>query len=196
MDAPTASRKQLALLDRIVEFAESSSGLEVALENRNAVSKDRNAHSQAMSSTLILRQRLDGHAIEVPATRLSDILMRTDSDGRDFVQVNFEDGTKILITDRLIGFKPVVRDSRVPSPGHRAATSLSKLPKVVTTPDIISVLEAIEDAIDSEDCDLPMLRDLFEAIVRGAESVGFNVTREKSLMAPYLAAGTGFRANA
>ena len=184
MEWPTASRKQLALLDRIVEFAESSSGLEVA---------DPIASPSGASATLVLRQRLDGHAIEVPATRLNDILMRTDSDGRDFVQVNFDDGTKILITDRLIGFKPVVRDG---APGNRLQTSLSKLPKVVTTPDIISVLEAIEDAIDSEDCELQMLRDLFEAIIRGAESVGFNVAREKTLMAPYLAAGTGFRANA
>ncbi|MBL7688687.1 MAG: hypothetical protein JNJ49_11670 [Bdellovibrionaceae bacterium] len=172
----TASRKQMAILDRIVEFASGSSGLET--EHREAV--------------LVIRQRMDGHRIEVPAARLQDILMRTDTDGRDFVQVNFEDGTKILITDRLIGFKPVLRTV----PAGTAAPSLSKLPKVVTTPDIMSVIEAIEDAVDSDEKDLPLLKDLFEAIIRGAETVGFDVARERALILPYIAIGVGFRASA
>ncbi len=171
-----ASRKQLAILDRIVEFASGSSGLET--EHREAV--------------VVIRQRMDGHRIEVPASRLQDILMRTDTDGRDFVQVNFENGTKILITDRLIGFKPVLRAT---APGA-ASPSISKLPKVVTTPDIMSVVEAIEDAVDADDNDIPLLKDLFEAIVRGAETVGFDVARERALILPYIAIGVGFRASA
>lgn len=173
MDGQTATRKQLAFLDRIVEFSRRSEGLEMEIVD---------------AALLKIRQRVDGHMICVEASRLQDILFRSDSDGRDFVQVNFEDGTKILITERLIGFKPVLRR---PSSG-----ALAKLPRVVTTPDIVSVLEALEDAVDSSDRDLGVLRELFESIICGAEKVGFDVAREKAWLLPYFAVNPTVRATA
>lgn len=173
MDCPTATRKQLVLLERIVEFSQASNGLELELQNQ---------------SLLRIRQRVDGHTMYLNASRLQDILMRSDSDGRSFVQVNFEDGLKILITDRLIGFKPVLK--------RASAGALAKLPRVVTTPDLLSVLEAMEEAVDAADRDLSVLRELFESIVCGAEKVGFDVAKEKAWLLPYLALTPGFRANA
>ena len=58
---------------------------------------------------------------------------------------------------------------------------MSKLPKVVTTPDLISVLEAIEEVIhlrDSES-DVDVLKKLYISVLEGAESVGFDLTEEK-----------------
>lgn len=170
----TATSKQLELLNSINDFARRSKELEVQIVE---------------NSILKIRQRLDGHTVFVDAGRLQDILMRTDTDGRDFVQVNFHDGLKILITDRLIGFKPILRRAA-------AAGATSKLPRVVTTPDLMSVLEAMEDAAESADRDLSVLRELFDSIVCGAERVGFDVTKEKAWLLPYLGATPGFRANA
>lgn len=173
MDCLTATMKQLELLNSINEFASRSKDLEARFVDH---------------SILKICQRVDGHAIFLDATRLQDILMRSDADGRDFVQVNFHDGLKILITDRLVGFKPVLR---------RPTSGVStKLPRVVTTPDLMSVLEAIEDAVESEDRDLTVLRELFDAIICGAERAGFDVSKEKTWLLPYLGATPGFRVTA
>ena len=174
MDCSTATVKQLELLTSIRDFACRSKELDVQIIDY---------------SILKIRQVIDGHTLFVDAGRLQDILMRTDADGREFVQVNFHDSVKILITERLIGFKPVLR-----SKGNAAAAT--KLPRVVTTPDLMSVLEAMEDAAESEDRDLSVLRELFDAIVYGAERVGFDVSKEKAWLLPYLGATPGFRANA
>ena len=173
MDCSTATLKQKELLTSIADFARRSKELEVQILEQ---------------SVLKIRQTIDGHIVFVDATRLQDILMRTDADGRDFVQVNFQDGLKILVTERLIGFKPVIRRA-----GQGGA---AKLPRVVTTPDLMSVLEAMEEASENADRDLSVLRELFDAIICGAERVGFDVTREKTWLLPYLGATPGFRASA
>jgi len=79
-----------------------------------------------------------------------------------FLQVNFLSGKKILLTENLIGFKPV------PSRG----LDLSKLPKVVTTPDLLSVVEAIEDSISFAvaNDELDVLKRVFDSVLRGAEA--------------------------
>ena len=107
---------------------------------------------------------------------------------------------KILITERLIGFKPAVRKTGALLAGQGAPTkstrATSKLPRVVTTPDLVSVLEAMEDAAESADRDLTVLRELFDSIVRGAERAGFDVEKEKAWLLPYMNACPGLRANA
>ncbi len=180
MDCSTATLKQLELLNSIYDFVRRSKELDVQFVE---------------SSILKISQRIDGHVLFLDAGRLQDILMRTDADGRSFVQVNFHDSLKILITERLIGFKPMSRRSAAPG-GAPSQSVSAKLPRVVTTPDLMSVLEALEDAADSEDRDLSVLRDLFDSIVCGAERVGFDVNREKAWLLPYLGATPGYRANA
>jgi hypothetical protein len=185
LDISTATTKQLELLQSILEFAMRSSDLEV---------------EQSALDQVRIKQKVDGHMLVIRASRLQDILMRNDSDGRSFVQVNFQDGLKILITERLIGFKPAVRKAIAPAAGQGAPTNSakanSKLPRVVTTPDLLSVLGAMEDAAESADRDLTLLRELFDSIVRGAERAGFDVEKEKAWLLPYMNACPGLRANA
>ncbi len=176
MEFSAATTKQLELLQAILDFMSHANDLEA---------------DQSSPDHLRIRQRIDGHTIHIRAARLQDVLHRADSDGRTFVQVNFQDGLKILITERLIGFKPIARVSP-PQPNSAA----SKLPRVVTTPDLVSVLEAMEDAAESADRDLGVLRELFDSILRGAEKAGFDVQKEKAWLLPYLSACPGFRANA
>src|SRR4051812_28637785 len=79
-------------------------------------------------------QKSDSKTMPMKSVELSEVLSRKDADGKEFVQINFVTGKKILLTDTLIGFKP----SPVPD------LDVTKLPKVVTTVDLVSVLEAIE----------------------------------------------------
>lgn len=120
-----------------------------------------------------LHQQADGKLLLLATKDLADIIFRTDTEGQDFIQVNFCSGKKILITDTLIGFKPL---------GLRGV-DLSHLPKVVTTPDIISVFEAIQDTLETSEPsrhELSILKKVFESVLLGGEDVGFDLSIERS----------------
>jgi hypothetical protein len=155
--------RQLQCLTQILEFIAHSSGL-------------KRKPSKAEGSLLIY-QSIDGKSLTIAPEQLEDVLNRTDVDGRDFIQVNFTSGTKILLTDSLIGFKPA----------NLQGLDVTKLPKVVTTPDIISVFDAIQEALHTgeqqKDEEVLVLRKVFDAVVAGGEAIGFDLSKEKSLIA-------------
>lgn len=127
------------------------------------------------AQSLTIRQQVDGKALTFNFDQVDEVLQRTDVDGKEFLQVNFESGKKILITDNLIGFKPA----------SCHGLDLQKLPKVVTTPDLISVVDAIEDVLADEsehEDEVEVLKRVFESVLRGAESVGFDLTSERVWM--------------
>lgn len=146
-------------LVQINEFVAKSSGLRTKLN----------------ADALVIHQRTDGKTISFPVVELDEVISRIDSDGHPFLQVNFRSGKKILLTQNLIGFKPA------PSRG----LDLAKLPKVVTTPDLLSVVEAIEDSLTAQPAqpeELDVLKRVFESVMRGAEAVGFDITSERMWM--------------
>lgn len=144
-----------------------------ALQIRDFVSKSSGLRSKPSDTDKIhIAQNTDGKAITFNVEDLEEVVPRIDSDGHVFLQVNFLSGKKILLTQNLIGFKPV------PSRG----LDLGKLPKVVTTPDLLSVVEAIEDSMTSapsEVEELEILKRVFDSVLKGAEAVGFDITPEK-----------------
>ncbi len=147
----------------IVSYIERSQGLELRPLNNNS----------DQLSIMSIFQRADGKTIRFSCEAIEEVLERQDSEGQDFLQVNFIDGTKILITDRLVGFKPA----------ETAGLDLKKLPKVVTTPDLISVVEAIEESLNikgSTPEEVDVLRRVFDAVLNGAEAVGFELQAEKT----------------
>src|ERR1022692_4153188 len=66
-----------------------------------------------------IHQCTDNKTIAFEINDLEEVIPRIDADGHVFLQVNFLSGKKILLTENLIGFKPV------PSRG----LDLSKLPR-------------------------------------------------------------------
>jgi hypothetical protein len=117
-------------------------------------------------------QRADGKELSFGAGDLEDVIHRVDSDGQKFLQVNFLSGKKILITQNLIGFKPAVA----------VGLDMGRLPRVVTTPDLLSVVDAIEETLELEDAvpaELEVLKRVFDAVLRGGEDVGFDLTSER-----------------
>ena len=156
-----APEKQLELLNEILSFVKTSRGLQ---------------SKAADDGRTRIVQALDGKHFDFAATDLESVLNRTDTEGHDFIQINFANSKKVLMTTTLIGFKPV------PLKG----LDLTKLPRVVTTPDIESVFEAVQDALHASDTDsreVAVLKKVFEAVVAGGESVGFDLSLERSWIA-------------
>lgn len=123
----------------------------------------------------------DGKCLHFPLQSVDKVLSRTDVDGSAFIQVNFADKTKVLITKSLIGFKPI----------ELVGFDSGKIPKVVTTVDLNSVHKAIEDMLDSEDTyqtatELEVLKKVYQSIMLGAEQVGFEMKAEKVWFTSFL----------
>lgn len=119
-----------------------------------------------------IHQKQDKKSIAFNREEVESVLYRMNSNNESFLQVNFSAGKKILLTNHYIGFAPAACDGLDPS----------KLPKVVTTPDLLSVIEAIESSLYGEDCYEEKLEDVklfFESMSCGAEAVGFDLTGER-----------------
>ena len=161
MNGSPVSTRQQKLRSDILQFVGHSKGLALTLKEDEAV---------------FIEQKVDGKKIRIQSELLDDVLFRSDTEGKEFIQVNFSSGLKILITENLIGFKPM-------TPKGLDST---RLPKVVTTPDILSVFEAIQDTLHSmaasttELNDLTILRKVYEAVLSGGEAVGFDLSTERS----------------
>lgn len=148
---------------------------EQVLQINDFVAKSSGLRSRVSANELQILQCTDGKTIVFPVDELEEVISRVDSDGHIFLQVNFQSGKKILLTQNLIGFKPA------PSRG----LDLSKLPKVVTTPDLLSVVEAIEETLSTAPAqpeELEVLRKVFDSVLKGAEAVGFDTTSERVWM--------------
>jgi hypothetical protein len=155
------------MLEEITRFIGRSSGLKVG-------------DSQ---SSLEIIQLIDGRHLKLNLADLEAVLPRQDQDGRPFLQLNLRENKKILLTDQLVGFKPRQ------TPG----LDLKKLPRVVTTPDLISVLEAIEETMSSTETINPeaeMLKKAYFAIAIGAELIGFKMDSEKAWVIRLIASST------
>ncbi len=150
-------QKNTQMMEEIISFVESSKGLIVKMNTEG--------HANIL-------QEVDGKVFSFKSTDLIEVLKRKDGDGKSFIQVNFQSGIKVLFTETLVGFKPKE------TPG----LDMSKIPKVVTTPDLVSVFEAIEESLSSEltpDYEVEILRKVFNSILIGGESAGFDLEYER-----------------
>lgn len=153
-------------VNEIVNFLETTSQL---------------AFTLVEDSHLEIKQSEDGKVLCFDLGGVDKVLLRTDFDGSGFIQINFKDKTKVLVTKSLVGFKPFEITGFDPA----------KIPKVVTTVDLNSVYKAIEDILDSEDTyqtatELEVLKKVYQSIMLGAEQVGFEMRAEKLWFSSFL----------
>jgi hypothetical protein len=130
---------------------------------------------------LELTQKEDLKKISIDFELIEKVLVRQDVDGSKFLQINFAHGTKILITKTLVGFKP----------NQLIGFDLTRIPRVVTTIDLVSVSKAIEDLFDSEEtaetiAEIEILKKVYQSILYGAEGVGFKMQAEKTWLSSIL----------
>ncbi len=152
---------------KLIKDAEAVKLIETYVESSVGLTLD-----QVNDSKMSILQKADGRTIRFSKTQVEEVLKRQDTDGRDFLQVNFIDGKKILITEKLVGFKPV----------ETKGLDIQKLPRVVTTPDLVSVIEAIEESMNSKTRveEVDVLKKVFDSVLQGAEAVGFDLESERS----------------
>ncbi|MEK2687600.1 hypothetical protein [Bdellovibrio sp. GT3] len=159
------SKSTHAELDHILNFVDSSKGLRAKMNDTGRVQ---------------LRQDLDGKLFTFSSQDINEVLHRADSEGKAFLQVNFKNGAKILLTETLIGFKPI----------ETLGLDMSRIPKVVTTPDLVSVFEAIEESLGADngnDTETEILKKVYLAIISGGEKVGFDLAAERRWLNRLLA---------
>ncbi len=130
---------------------------------------------------LELTQKEDLKKITIDFREIEKVLLRQDVDGSQFLQINFTVGNKILITKSLVGFKPT----------QLIGFDLTRIPRVVTTIDLVSVSKAIEDLFDSEEnsdskAEIEILKKVYQSILFGAEGIGFKMQAEKVWLSSIL----------
>lgn len=160
-----SSLKELA--QTIQTFISTAGGLEMRVEDTGKIQ---------------IMQKADEKRIKFHLQDLSEVLTREDKEGKVFIQVNFIGGKKILLTESLVGFKPE----------PRANLDLNRLPRVVTTPDLLSVFEAIEEVVNAEVTnpeEVEMLKEVYQSILHGGEAVGFDLQSEKIWLSRLLTSG-------
>ncbi len=124
--------------------------------------------------TLEVMQSEDNKKIQIKKQDIEKVLSRQDLDGSSFLQINFNNGAKILITHSLIGFKP----------HEMMGFDSARIPRVVTTVDLVSVSKAIEQLFDSDEtpdsrAEIEVLKKVYQSIMIGAETIGFQMAYEK-----------------
>lgn len=128
-----------------------------------------------LTDYMVIEQKMDQKRITLNCFDLNEVMVRKDEAGQSFLQVNFTSGKKILITETLVGFRPL----------GLFGLDMEKIPKVVTTPDIQSVFEAIQEVLQSNDEqeELDVLRKVYDSVLCGGESVGFDLKEERKVLA-------------
>lgn len=164
-------RPPTAELSNILSFVDRTTGLKASVRDDGHVE---------------ILQSLDGKSFQFEPKDVSEVLNRLDADGRPFIQINFKDTNKVLLTDNLVGFKP----------SETIGLDMSRIPKVVTTPDLKSVLDAIEDTLgaDQAEHEVEILKKVYYSILTGAERIGFSLPFERRCMERLIA--TKVRASA
>ena len=145
-------------IHEIVNFVAGSSGLEILNQTDDRVE---------------IFQKTDGKVLTMVTSQVEEVIKRTDSSHQAFLQVNFFNGKKLLLTEKLIGFKPASTFN----------LDMNKLPRVVTTPDLISVVEAMEDSVGDGEAhpeELKVLQRVYDSVLRGAEEIGFSLPNERT----------------
>ena len=145
-------------IECIVSFIGKSSGLEVVSNSLDKVQ---------------IFQKTDGKVLTLIPRDIEEIISRIDSSNQPFLQVNFLNGRKLLLTENLVGFKPA----------EMMNLDMGKLPKVVTTPDLISVVEAIEESLNLPEThpeEIKILQRVYDSVLKGAEDIGFDIANEKT----------------
>lgn len=117
-------------------------------------------------------QNYDKKKLFISIESVEKVLEREDPNGEIFLQINFKNGKKVILTEEFIGF----------APAGCVGLFSGKLPKVVTTADLLNVIDAIEGSVYGTEHYQESLSDVklfFEAIASGAESIGFDLTGER-----------------
>jgi len=161
-----------------VGFSNDSFKSELSLQIENYVTQHSTLKLNWVNDQKIqIYQKTDHRTISLNLSDVTEVLTRSDHEGDQFLQLNLSHDRKLLITKNLVGFKPA----------QVTGLDMARVPKVVTTVDLASVIEAIEELLTSDQqtalIEVDVLKKVYHAIVFGGEKVGFNLDNEKRWLA-------------
>lgn len=139
--------------------------------------KDSGLQLVGLGDDQVLTQSMDEKSLKLRPHLIEDVLKRSDSDGNSFLQLNFVDGTKVLLTKHLVGFKPSIPSDYGLEEG--------RLPKVVTTPDLLSIIDVVADNESFDPMEIDILRRVYMSILDGGETIGFDLSRERQWLSQF-----------
>ena len=147
---------QEKLIENIAHFIDKTSGLTINWCGETSVN---------------IGQVSDNKSLPIHIQSLHNVILRKDSRKRDFIQIDFSNGSKVLLTQQLVGFKP--------HPIH--GLDMNEVPRVVTTTDLYKVFQTIEETLALDGCELEidLLSHIFRSILKGGEMVGFDLKKER-----------------
>ena len=151
-------KNEKPLAEAIVDYVKTTKGLKLSFGKEDEFT---------------IHQHIDGKFLTFKSNDVEEVLHRKDSKGDHFIQINFYGDKKIILTSKFIGFKPF------PLPD----LDMKKFPKVVTTPDLLNFIEIIEDSMyeaDVSSVEIKEIKGYFEAVMLGAEKVGFELLSERA----------------
>ena len=143
---------------------------------------------QKSENKFSILQNYDKKSLCLSAESIEKVLERVDQKGELFLQINFKNRKKIILTEEFIGF----------APAGCVGLFSQKLPKVVTTADLLNVIDAIEGSVYGTEQYQESLSDVklfFEAIASGAESIGFDLTGERLWVEKIIPTSQFFKLN-
>ena len=128
---------------------------------------------------LVICQSADFKYLTLKTRMIDEVIRRMDNKKEVFLQINFLNGKKVILTDSLVGFEPF----------SCSDLDMNKLPKVVTTPDLLNFIEVLEESIFDTKVspeDIKDVKQYFDSLLLGAENIGFNLICEKIWMLKLL----------
>lgn len=126
-----------------------------------------------LSDSIEIKQIVDSKTLNINLKNIEEVIERNDKEPNFCIQINFISGNKLLLTNDLVGFKPI----------DQLDFGLYELPAVVTTTDLKAVFSLIEDTLSNEDdlnlVDVQVLKNVYRSVLLGSESIGFDMSAER-----------------
>lgn len=113
---------------------------------------------------IIIEQLEDKSCLKVFFHNISYISFAKDDTGGQYIQIDFLNKTKCILTDSLIGFSPV----------KSLLLNKNALPEVVSSIDLLNIIEAFEANLrnSGEAEEFLFLNQVYHAVLNGGKQIG------------------------
>lgn len=128
-------------------------------------------------TSITIEQKEDKSFLKIFFHQISHISLASETKKEDYIQINFINKTKCILTESLIGFAPI----------KSLLLDKNSLPEVVSSIDLLNILEAFEANLrnSGEIEDFLFLNQVYHAVLNGGKHIGlewdFNIPGLHSL---------------
>lgn len=146
----------------LLQFIKNAKGLRVKQQGQNFIT---------------IEQLEDKSFLKVFFYQIRHVSQSPESNKDSYIQINFTNNTKCILTDNLIGFAPI----------KSFLLDKNALPEVVSSMDLLNIIEAFESNLrnSGEPEDFLFLNQVYHSVLNGGKHIGiewnFNIPNLYSL---------------